>query len=324
MKKLKFFFVALLCCMATGSAWAQAIGSTFVDEATGFTYEIKKKDTNDKQVSIIKFGAEWADKDVVIPKEVKEPTEGIVYQVTIVAIVTPQYDSTPKSVKSITIPEGVTTIERLPLTSIGPTLHIPSTVTSINTDMANASGFQQIDFAEFTVAEGNTTFYAEDGILFKKSAEAGKKELWAYPLANKKWLTTDDKGNSIMNVPEGVTHIPGDAISNNKLFQIFHLPKSLISMPTNTNNVRYWQNLRAYTVDAENPKYYAIDSVLCIKPTETEPATLLFFPKKKLGPNGETSFTYVVPNEITKVANYAFLDSKYITTLDLNNVEELA
>ena len=291
--------------MAIGSAWAQAVGTTFTVD--GFTFKILTKTTDNYTVQVNSFGSR-TNMDVVIPTEAKEPKEGIVYKVTQIN------SSSPASIKSLTIPEGIQSITSLPGTSIGSSLYVPSTVTTL------PSYFKQKDLATFTVDDNNQTFYTdENGILFKKSSDTNKKELVAYPLANATWLSTVD-GKSAMVVPEGITHIPTNAISVNSLFEVFQLPSTLISMPT---NMYEWGKLTAFAVADGNPVYYTIDGVLCKKATATEPATLVGFPKAKKEPNGNKTYTYVIPDEIKKVGTSAFESNSNINVLDLNNVEEL-
>ena len=71
--------------------------------------------------------------------------------------------------------------------------------------------------------------------------------------------------------------------------------------------------LEQFTVSADNANYSVTDGILFNK---TNTILVLF-------PMGKNVSTYTIPNTVTEISNYAFQQSLYITTLNLNNVTKI-
>ena len=189
-----------------------------------------------------------------------------------------------KGVKSITIPEGITTIGPYFLTgSTVQTVTIPSTVTTIPSSLWGIDSFPK-----FTVADGNSFFESDDdGALYSK----GRSMLYMVP--------------SALSPADGVYNIDSNVKTTSYMFRNNTNIKKVVVPASVTNIVTGWPsidayctNLTVYEVDAENLNYQAIDGMLC---TKGDTVSLIKAPYGKL-----YTGTYTMPDGIKTLTTYSF------------------
>jgi hypothetical protein len=162
------------------------------------------------------------------------------------------------------------------------TIEIPIAVTVIGEDAFGSS------MTAISVAAGNPTFRAVDGVLFKGN------ELFLFPRG--KTATT-------YSVPAGTTAIGDTAFDRNTTLTSISLPVSFTSFTSNP--LRGVSGLESITVEAGHPTFSSIDGVLF------SGNTLVAYPKAKTGA------TYSVPAGTTEIGQAAFHSAPTLTTVTL-------
>ena len=215
-----------------------------------------------------------------------------------------------RSLESVTLPEGLTYIGSyafawgslseitLPetLTYIGSCVFCNTNLTSVHIPAAT-SEFNYAAFdacttlQEFTVAEGNPTVTAVDGVLLS----ADMTTLIQYPAA---------KSGTSYTIPETVVTIcdPGFAYAQNLTEINIHENVSSIS----ANALRYGPALASINVDTGN-QYYS--SGTCGELMNKTGTTLYVYPI------GRADTSYTVPDGVTYIEDWTFQDSKLETIL---------
>ena len=162
------------------------------------------------------------------------------------------------------------------------TIEIPIAVSVIGEDAFGSS------MTAISVAAGNPTFRAVDGVLFKGN------ELFLFPRG--KTATT-------YSVPAGTTAIGDTAFDRNTTLTSISLPVSFTSFTSNP--LRGVSGLESITVEAGHPTLSAIGGVLF------SGSALVAYPKAKTGA------TYSVPAGITEIGQAAFHSAPTLTSVTL-------
>lgn len=171
--------------------------------------------------------------------------------------------------------------------------------------------------SSYTLAEGNTTFTVEDGVLFDKN----KTELISYPAG---------KTSQTYVLPSTVKKIGGNSMRNNAYLQNVVFPETLEEIGAGALNVCHLTSVnipasvtvigeRAFTsnpyltefiVAPGNPNYSAINKHLCTK----DGKTLIC---------GVGAYSITIPETVETLENYAFYQQNSIRTINLNNVKKV-
>jgi len=185
-------------------------------------------------------------------------------------------------VSSVSLPASLQEIQQqvfgLPGLS---TIEIPISVSVIGEDAFGAS------VATISVAAGNPTFRATDGVLFRGN------QLFAYPRG---------KSATTYHVPAGTTAIADVALDRNTSLTSISLPNSLTTF--RSNPFRGLSSLESITVETGHPTLDAVDGVLF------SDGVLVAYPKAKVGA------TYSVPAGTTGIGAHAFSGAS-LTTVNL-------
>ena len=256
--------------------------------------------------------------DITIPNSVKSIGDGAFYDCSsLKSIVIPDGVTSIgystfwgcSSLTSVVIPDSVTDIEYVAFLDCSSLTDIvfPDSLTSIGTAaFTNCSSLTSIkipknlttidDFAfdncsnlsEFIVDPKNPSFSSEDGVLFDKNMET----LLICPIAK---LGT-------YSIPSNVTSIGFSAFSGCENLTSIIIPDSV----TTIDDSAFYgcSNVSEFIVDSDNPSFTSEDGVLFDKDKET----FLHCPAKKSG-------TYIVPNGIKSIGNYAFSNCKNLTSI---------
>ena len=204
---------------------------------------------------------------------------------------------------SLTIPSGVTKIRAGALTGNAVvSVSLPSSLQEIGTNGFNLAAMPTIELpvslstigydafgatlTAFTVAAGNTTFSASDGVLFRGSA------LVRYPPAR---TATE------YSVPSGTVRIEEEAFRYASYLDSLVFPASLSVLADNALNGI--PNLASIAVNAGNPIFSASAGVLF------SGATLAKYPPKRVGTS------YSVPEGTTEIGRSAFDSATLLTSL---------
>lgn len=158
------------------------------------------------------------------------------------------------------------------------------------------------DFAEFTVAEGNTHYTAVDGILYS----ADGKELLAVPRSK-------TFADGVYEIPEGVTFLGELCFSRNYNIKTLILPDSLdiyyvglsdpnyiihgddgnLNAGSNLNIAIYcYTGITSYAVKNTNPNYTSIDGIIYSKDMTTVVAVPSRYDRNINIPEGVTAWAY--------------------------------
>ena len=162
------------------------------------------------------------------------------------------------------------------------TIEIPIAVSVIGEDAFGSS------MTAISVAAGNPTFRAVDGVLFKGN------ELFLFPRG---------KTTTTYSVPEGTTAIGDTAFDRNTTLASISLPISFTSFTSNP--LRGVSGLESITVEVGHPTLSAIGGVLF------SGSALVAYPKAKTGA------TYSVPSGITEIGQAAFHSAPSLTSVTL-------
>lgn len=204
---------------------------------------------------------------------------------------------------SLTIPSGVTKIRAGALTGNAVvSVSLPSSLQEVEAKGFNLSAMLTIELpvslstigydafgaslTTFTVAAGNTTFSASDGVLFRGSA------LVRYPPAR---TATE------YSVPPGTVRIEEEAFRYTYYLDSLIFPASLSVLADNALNGI--PNLASIVVNAGNPIFSASDGVLF------RGGTLAKYPPKRAGNS------YSVPAGTTEIGRSAFDSATLLTSL---------
>ena len=213
------------------------------------------------------------------------------------------------SLTSVVIPDSVTDIEYVAFLDCSSLTDIvfPDSLTSIGTAaFTNCSSLTSIkipknlttidDFAfdncsnlsEFIVDPKNPSFSSEDGVLFDKNMET----LLICPMTK----------SGTYSIPSNVTSIEAVAFKCCENLTSIIIPDSV----TTIDDSAFYgcSNVSEFIVDSDNPSFTSEDGVLFDKDKET----FLHCPAKKSG-------TYIVPNGIKSIGNYAFSNCKNLTSI---------
>lgn len=234
-----------------------------------------------------------------------------------------------KSLVSVTIPEGVTTIGNGAFFNCRnlKTVAIPSTVTELTKGMFDYC----VSLSEINIADANTTYISVDGIVFSKD----HTKIVFYPNGREGEYTIPDTVTSIeaeafsdcngitsIHIPEGVTSIGNQAFAYSNLSEISmsasvktigysvfsgcdNLTEILISSGvTSIGEYAFYgcDNLTAINVSADNQTYASVNGVLYNK-AKTK---LILYPGGKEG-------DYTIPGTVTSIANIAFSNCTSLT-----------
>jgi hypothetical protein len=185
-------------------------------------------------------------------------------------------------VTSVSLPASLEVIDQQVFNLPGlSTIEIPIAVTVIGEDAFGES------MTAISVAAGNPTFRAVDGVLFRGN------ELFMFPRGK----------TGVYSVPAGTTLIENKAFDRNTGLTSISLPVSFTSFTSNP--LRGVSGLESITVEAGHPTLSAIDGVLF------SGSTLVAYPKAKTGT------TYSVPAETTEIGEAAFHSAPTLTTITL-------
>jgi hypothetical protein len=186
-------------------------------------------------------------------------------------------------VTSVSLPESLEVIDQQAFSLPGlTTIEIPIAVSVIGGDAFGSS------MTAISVAAGNPTFRAVDGVLFKGN------ELFLFPRG---------KTTTTYSVPAGTTAIGDTAFDRNTTLTLISLPASLTSFISNP--LRSVSGLESITVEVGNPNFNTIDGVLF------RGSALVAYPKAKTGA------TYSVPAGTTEIGGSAFENAPTLTTVTL-------
>ena len=190
------------------------------------------------------------------------------------------------SLTDIVFPDSLTSIGTAAFTNCSSltSIKIPKNLTTID-DLAfdNCS-----NLSEFIVDPKNPSFSSEDGVLFDKNMET----LLICPMTK----------SGTYSIPSNVTSIEAVAFKCCENLTSIIIPDSV----TTIDDSAFYgcSNVSEFIVDSDNPSFTSEDGVLFDKDKET----FLHCPAKKSG-------TYIVPNGINSIGNYAFSNCKNLTSI---------
>lgn len=190
------------------------------------------------------------------------------------------------SLTDIVFPDSLTSIGTAAFTNCSSltSIKIPKNLTTID-DLAfdNCS-----NLSEFIVDPKNPSFSSEDGVLFDKNMET----LLICPMTK----------SGTYSIPSNVTSIEAVAFKCCENLTSIIIPDSV----TTIDDSAFYgcSNVSEFIVDSDNPSFTSEDGVLFDKDKET----FLHCPAKKSG-------TYIVPNGIKSIGNYAFSNCKNLTSI---------
>ncbi|MGN0317881.1 MAG: leucine-rich repeat domain-containing protein [Lachnospira sp.] len=256
----------------------------------------------DKSTGLI-TACEYGVTDVIIPKEIDGvPVTGI-----------EAYTFVSNNLKSVTIPDSVTTIE-------------------------DQAFWGCNSLTNITVAENNANYSSKDGVLFDKQQTV----LIQYPIGNNresytipstvttiktaaffdclslKYLTIPEGVTSIepwafyccgsltsLTIPEGVTSITENIVGECTSLTSITIPDSVTSI---ADYVFYkCSSLTNITVGENNANYLSKDGVLYDK----QQTVLMQYP------SGNNRKSYEIPNTVTTIKDYAFAFSSYLESITI-------
>ncbi len=152
-----------------------------------------------------------------------------------------------------------------------------------------------VSLVSFKVSEENSAYSTHDGVLFSK----GLATLLQYPLG---------KTDTAYEVP-----LPVKTIKEHAFYNCTSLISVNISLQVASIEECAFEGCTSFTsinVDKENANYCSVDGVLFSKDMSV----------LKLYPMGRTNVSFVIPDSVTSIGDYAFLDSSklaFVTFSDL-------
>ena len=190
----------------------------------------------------------------------------------------------------VVVPPGVQHIRQSAFYNTSITsISLPQSLETIGGDV-----FRGAPLAAFTVAAGNTTFNAIDGVLFSGTT------LVQYPPAKV-------NANGLYSIPETTTAIANYSFQDANSIATLALPASLTSIANGAFDGLSTSSseLESVTVHAGNTTFNAIAGVLF------SGTTLVKYPTKKSGTS------YVVPAQTTEIGYAAFSYARQLTSVTL-------
>ena len=191
-------------------------------------------------------------------------------------------------IRSVSVPQSVTTIERRAFYGCGglETINIPSTVSSI--------GEKAFDYcsslSNLSVDANNKFYHQSNGFLFD--------------LATGDVIVCTLLDEENVSIPEGVTSINSSLLSNcTNLRQLF-IPSSVSHIESAFLNPSNYDNLQSITIDENNQYYCVVDNIIYNKEM-TELVRCLKIKTSEVN----------IPNTVVSIGLYAFMDCKQITSV---------
>ena len=296
MKKIKLFLLTLLI-----TAIPKSLGAYTVHQIVSFDggqTHYKVLIASGPNASLMFLGTKQQGR-VEIPATIDD-NKGITFTVTEIGF---QAGYPCNGVTSVKLPETIVKINNDCFQGAKLTdLNIPKSVVVISEWAWSAMN----EIPKCKVEDGNTKFESDDkGVLYTK----GKKALRCIP---SKIMSTG--GSQTYTIDNAV-----DTICVNAFHNIFNLKKIVLppnlklaqerypSIVTNTDLVEF------ELPGGGNTNYKVVEGVLFNNITKT----LVCYPKEK------ATTEYQVPDDIKKIAPFAFMFTKFMTSIDLNHVTQL-
>ncbi len=197
-----------------------------------------------------------------------------------------------------------------------------------------ASAFQNANISEFNVVEGNSKFFAIDGVLFYRSGEnvanSDKESLWlavypgnaasteyAVPVSLEEGIVTHISPQAFygaailkeLTISDGVQTVGWEAFVNMTALTALHLGADVYSLDLSSPLFDGCGALQRISVDENNARYAGEDGVL----TDKIDHTLIKYPEAKPGRD------YTTPDYIQNISEEAFNGNTALRQVTLSN-----
>ena len=296
MKKIKLFLLALLITAIPKSLWAYTVHQVVSFDGGQTHYKVLIP--SGPNASLMFLGTKLKG-HLVIPDKINDD-KGTTFTVTEIGFQAgyPSYDIT-----SVKLPETIIKINNDCFQGAKLTdLNIPKNVIVISEWAWSAIN----EVPKCKVEDGNTKFESDNnGVLYTK----GKKALRCVPSK-----IMDTGGNDTYTIDNVV-----DTICVNAFHNIFKLKK--IVLPPNLKSVQ--EKYPSIVINTDlvefvlpgggNTNYKVVGGVLFSDVTKT----LVCYPREK------ATTEYQVPDDIKRIASFALMFTKFMTSIDLNHVTQL-
>ncbi len=195
-------------------------------------------------------------------------------------------------VDSVLYTKDMTELVYYPVTKKAAAYTLPATVTAV------CYSIRQNPYLEtITVPSENTAYCSEDGVLLTKD----KTEIICYPIG---------KPDVAYTVPDPVAFIYSNVFENNTALREITLGKEF-GATDYVNQVEFFApNLEAVYVSQENPYYVSENGILY----SSDMTELVKYPCAK------ADVSYVLPESVTDINDYAFDGCKNLKSITLNTV----